>query len=87
MNKNKIFGSIAVLAIAAMIAFNVSIYSQEKGLSDITLANVEALAQNEDDADCSDGWPRPLCKIWDVSIPCGQNSCSTGGTWKCPCGY
>ena len=44
MNKNKIFGLVAVLVIAAMVAVNVNINSQEKGLSDIYLANVEALA-------------------------------------------
>ena len=44
MNKKKIFGSIAILVIAAIAAFNVNINTQEKGLSDISLANAEALA-------------------------------------------
>ena len=43
MNK-KVIGSIAVLAIAAMTAFNVNVNTQENGLSDISLDNVEALA-------------------------------------------
>jgi len=42
--KKKIFGSIAVLVIAAMTAFNVNINSNDNGLSDVSLANVEALA-------------------------------------------
>jgi hypothetical protein len=44
MNKKKIFGSIAVLAITALTAFNVSINTQEDGLSNISLNDVEALA-------------------------------------------
>ena len=49
MNKKTIFGSIAVLVIAAMAAFNVNVNSQEKGLSDVSLANVEALANETPD--------------------------------------
>jgi hypothetical protein len=44
MNKKKIFGAFAVLAIAAMAAFNTNINADENGLSDISLNNVEALA-------------------------------------------
>jgi Tfp pilus assembly protein FimT len=45
--KKKIFGLIAVLAIAAVAAWNVSVNfsSQKNELSDISMANVEALAQ------------------------------------------
>jgi predicted exporter len=44
--KKKLFGSIAVLAIAAMAAFNVNINnSSENDLSLISLNEVEALAQ------------------------------------------
>lgn len=42
--KKKLFGSIAVLAVAALTAFNVNVNSQENGLSDVSLENVEALA-------------------------------------------
>ena len=45
MNKKKIFGSIVVLAIAVIAAFNVNVNTKEEGLSDISLANVEALAK------------------------------------------
>ena len=44
MNKKKFFGIVTVLAIAVITAFNVNINSQEKGLSDVYLANIEALA-------------------------------------------
>ncbi|GHT65362.1 hypothetical protein AGMMS50239_24960 [Bacteroidia bacterium] len=45
--KKKIFGGIAVLAIAAVAAWNVNLNSQKSDLSDVFLANVEALAQGE----------------------------------------
>jgi hypothetical protein len=46
--KKKILGGIAVLAIAAVAAWNVGLSSQKNdGLSDIMLANVEALASGE----------------------------------------
>jgi hypothetical protein len=44
---NKIFGGIVVLAIAAVAAFNVNMNTQKGELSDLSLANVEALAQGE----------------------------------------
>jgi hypothetical protein len=43
--KKKLFGSIAALAIAAMAAINVNISTQEDRLSDVSLNNIEALAQ------------------------------------------
>jgi hypothetical protein len=45
--KKIICGSIAVLAIAATIVFNVNLNTQSKKLSDISLTNVEALADGE----------------------------------------
>jgi len=42
--KRKLLFGFAVLVIAVGTAWNVSITSNEKGLSDISLANVEALA-------------------------------------------
>jgi hypothetical protein len=46
--KKKIFGGIAVLAIAAVAAINVNFNSQNNDLANISLANVEALAGCED---------------------------------------
>jgi hypothetical protein len=43
----KILGGIVVLAIVAVGAWNVSINLQNNDLSSLSLANVEALAQNE----------------------------------------
>ena len=47
--KKIIFNSIAVLAIAATIAFNVNLSKQGNGLSDISLANLEALANESNE--------------------------------------
>ena len=43
----KLFYGVAVLIIAAVAAFNVNLNSNGDGLSDISLANVEALADFE----------------------------------------
>jgi hypothetical protein len=46
--KKKILGGIAILAIAALAAFNVNLnLAQESNMSPLALANVEALAQSE----------------------------------------
>jgi hypothetical protein len=44
MNKKVLYG-IAALAIAALSVLNVNFNSQQSSLSDVSLANVEALAQ------------------------------------------
>ena len=44
INKKGISGTVAVLLVATIVAFNVNVNSKEKGLSDISLANIEALA-------------------------------------------
>jgi hypothetical protein len=46
--KKKILGGIAMLAIAAVAVVNVNLNSQGHELSAISLANVEALAEDED---------------------------------------
>ena len=51
--KKKIFGSIAVLAIAVIATFNVNVNAQESGLSDVSLDNVEALASETSSGHCS----------------------------------
>jgi hypothetical protein len=49
MNKNKILGSLAVLAIVVIAAFNVNVNSQNNALSGVALDNVEALAYELDE--------------------------------------
>ena len=43
--KNKILGGIAVLAIAALATLNVSFNNSKSNISAVSLANIEALAQ------------------------------------------
>jgi hypothetical protein len=43
--KKSVLGGIAAVVIAAVIAFNVNLNANSNNLSDISLANVEALAQ------------------------------------------
>ncbi|MDR0506066.1 MAG: NVEALA domain-containing protein [Dysgonamonadaceae bacterium] len=49
MYKKVLYG-IAILAIAAVAAWNVNVNSQKEELSDVMLANVEALASETDSA-------------------------------------
>jgi hypothetical protein len=82
----KIFGFLVVIAIAVMAMWNVNFSSKTNGFSDVMLANVEALAQSEfDDADCSDGVPRLMCRIWVVTYNFTKDewTCTTGGEYKC----
>ena len=72
MNK-KIFGGIAVLAVAVVATWNVN-FSQTSGMSDVSLANVEALAQES-----GGGSPCYIdrdCKSCNIYNECGY----------CPCG-
>lgn len=47
MTKKKIIGGITALALVVAIALNININSKSNNFSDVFLANVEALAQNE----------------------------------------
>ena len=51
----KLFGIIAIAAIAAAAGWNFSQSQDEVELSDLALANVEALARNENPFDCPNG--------------------------------
>ncbi|GHT64856.1 hypothetical protein AGMMS50239_23340 [Bacteroidia bacterium] len=58
--KKKIFGGIAVLAIAAVAVFNVNLNTNSNNLSAALLANIEALAQNENPGNsCPDPYDVP----------------------------
>jgi hypothetical protein len=67
--KKKIFGGIAVVAIAAVAAWNVNLNSQDNELSNVYLANVEALANGESTP------INPSC--WNGGV--GSSSCSIDG--------
>jgi len=86
--KKKVVSIIGLAVIGAVATFNTSIGSLGGSpFSDLALANIEALATNEDDEpDCSDGVPRLSCKIWNVIYSGGgidKFVCETGGEWKC----
>lgn len=74
--KKRLFGSIAILAIAAMTAFNMNINADEKGLSDVSLENVEALAQEI-------GGSVRCYQEYSGTFTCA----SYWNGWYCPCGY
>jgi hypothetical protein len=80
--KKKIFGGIALLAIAAMAAWNVNLNSQSNELSDISLANVEALANEGGTGPCPNGarqWDDPSFWYDDHTfITCGSCSQASG---------
>ena len=45
--KNKVFYGIIVMAIVSVATFNLRLRSEISGLSDVMLANIQALAENE----------------------------------------
>ena len=70
--KKKLFYGFAVLGIAVVVAFNMNLSSNGSGLSDISLANVEALARDEGGGNC-DG--------------CADIGWGTHQILKCDCSY
>ena len=52
MNKKRFFAGIGAVAIASVVAFNFNIGLRGEFLSDLTLANIEALALGEDFSGC-----------------------------------
>lgn len=52
--KKKLLAGLAVITIAAIVTLNLNFSTEENKLSNISLANMEALANNEShDVDCS----------------------------------
>lgn len=72
--KKKIIGGIAVLAIAAVAAFNVNMNTQETNLSLLSLANVEALAGENDGS-------KKVSKITDTSTDVEVWNHNGNGKW------
>jgi uncharacterized Rmd1/YagE family protein len=64
--KKIVLSSIAILAIAAIVSFNVSINKQSNALSEISLANVEALAA--EDYNTKDGSSMYNCEVGSPNI-------------------
>ena len=72
--KKKLFYGIAVLAIAVVAAWNVNVSSKGSGFSDISFANVEALAVGETSEEfteatcCIACWDNHNCHSCDGNI-------------------
>jgi len=75
--KKKIFGIVAILLIAVVTAWNVNLGSKTTGMSNVMLANVEALAQESNT-------PPPSCSC---SKKCddGKTTASCTGYSSCNC--
>ena len=74
MKKRLLLGS-AVLIIAAVVAFTMNVKSNDYGLSDFSLANVEALAISENGSGCEG------CLQWDPDgnregVKCKSDGCT-----------
>jgi len=96
-NKNKeimyknVMKVAVVVAIAMVAGINLLNAQKPEVLSDVVMANVEALAENETSkGECpkEGGMANKYCEIWNVSyttsMPAGVSvTCSTGGGFKC----
>ena len=76
-NIKKLIIGLAFIAVAAIAAWNVSENSNKYGLSDLSLANVEALANREGSSDSvtcysvfSECWIFGCSKIYRCGMPC-----------------
>jgi len=59
------------IAITAVTAFNMNFDSKTKGLANVSLANVEALAQGESSIPCKTQWPYlDPCSIFQIEYYC-----------------
>jgi hypothetical protein len=75
--RKKIFGAIAVVAIAGAIALNVNLKTQAQGTSQLTLSNIEALAQSEGPTPC--GGP----KTPDTAVCLAENDTNCKDNYGC----
>ena len=82
-NIKKLIVGLAFIAVAAIAAWNVSVSSNEYGLSDVSLANVEALARRE-----SDGYYKALAQRPNGEYCCApyvSDTCSKHHDWLPDC--
>ena len=81
--KKKLFFGFALLAIVVCTTFIMNVSSNYYGLSDISLANVEALALSENGSSCEG------CLQWDVKnqdyegVKCKSDGCTEDYKGKC----
>lgn len=73
--KKKVFGAVALIAIAVAAGWNYQQSQQERELSDLTLENIEALASGENGNPC--GGPK-------VGLQCeSRNTINCKDTYGC----
>lgn len=72
--KKKILGAVAVIAIAAMAAFNLNINADANELSALTIDNIEALADGE-------GGGTSTCSNSCGGAKCGTFTDNDGNSW------
>ena len=85
--KKTLFSIIGLAAFGAAVVLNASIGLSGESLSDITLANIEALAMSET-LPCTGGIPVLTCAIWDITYySSGGATCFQGGDWQCALPY
>lgn len=87
MKKNFLKYGFAV-AFALVAGYGIYASQQEVETSDLAMANVEALANEESSSSCSGGGVANVhCPVWNIKYSVdftGPNiECSTGGTYKC----
>lgn len=74
--KKKLYSVLAVVAIAAVAGYNVYSAKSEVKLSDLALANVEALASGEWGTGFNCRWSADwtICNAWgkELGCPCGS---------------
>ncbi|MDR2085828.1 MAG: NVEALA domain-containing protein [Dysgonamonadaceae bacterium] len=82
-----ILGSVAVLAIASVTVFNVNLNSQNDKLSAISLANVEALAEEGNNGvsfvECHS--VTQYDSSTNTTVEVTQKTCSGNGPLSCEC--
>lgn len=80
IDMKKLFGSIAIVAIIAAASWNFNQSKNRVDLSDVTSANVEALASGEDEDNCK--WERKK-----DNFGCVYHECVSDGSGDpCKCG-
>ena len=80
--KKKIFSIVAAVAVVAAAGWSYQQSKQYDGMSELALANVEALAGSEiSNPGCDPSWDRECCVCFNVhhtyAYANGKNSCET----------
>ncbi len=97
INKTKLALIVCVATIVTLVTINANVNLSDESLSDLALANIEALARNEDGGDCTGRFYKSYNfsgSSTGLVNPNGSSSCSSpcpnvttngvyGSTYKC----